>query len=121
MFVMFGLTFRKEFTLLKDSFFKHLVDQYSTGSPTHTLSENANTTNLGFYLKVPLLLLTATFNTDLLKLMEKMIGIRVVMQNHLWGGRNSMARRNIQIHVDFTTQRLRHVKSVLKDTLQGNF
>ena len=120
MFVMFGLTFRKEFTLLKDSFFKHLVAQYSTDFPSHQFSDDANRTNLGFYLKVPLLLMTATFNTELLKLMENMIGIQVVPQNHLWGGRNSMARRNIQIHVDFTKQRLKHVKSVLEDTLIGN-
>ena len=120
MYVMFGLTFRKEFTLLKDSFFKHLVDPYSTDSPSHKFSNDATITNLGFYLKVPLLLMTATFNTELLKLMENMIGIQVVPQNHLWGGRNSMARRHIQIHVDFTTQRLRHVKSVLNDTLVGN-
>ena len=48
MFVMFGLTFRKEFTLLKDSFFKHLVDQYSTDSPSQKFTEDTNTTNLDF-------------------------------------------------------------------------
>ena len=32
-----------------------------------------------------------------------------------------MARRNIRIHVDFTTQRLRCIKLILQNTLSGNF
>ena len=31
-----------------------------------------------------------------------------------------MARRNIKINMDFTTQRLRHIKNVLSSTLSGN-
>jgi len=120
MFVTFGITFRKECTLLKQLFFKHLVDQYSTDSPSHKFTAGDATTYLGLYLKVPLLLMTATFNPELLRLLENIIGIQVASQNYLWGGRNSMGRRNIHIHVDFTTQRLRHVKTVLNATLLGN-
>ena len=63
---------------MKDSFFNHMVDQYSTDSSSHQFSDNATRTNLGFYLKVPLLLMTATFNPELLKVMENVIGIKVV-------------------------------------------
>ena len=109
-FVMFGLTFRKEFTLLKASFFRHLIDE----------SNSLNTTNGCYYLKVPLLLMTATFNRELMSLLELMIGIKILPYNYLWGNRDEMKRRNIKIDVDFTTQRLRHIKNVLSSTLSGN-
>ena len=110
LFVMFGLTFRKDFTLLKASFFRHLIDESNT----------SNTTNGCYYLKVPLLLMTATFNRELMSLLELMIGIKILPHNYLWGNRDGMARRNIKINVDFTTQRLRLIKNVLSSTLSGN-
>lgn len=110
LFVMFGLTFRKEFTLLKASFLMHLIDKKST----------SNTTNGCYYLKVPLLLMTATFNRKLMSLLELMIGIKILPHKYLWRNLNGMARRNIKINVDFTTQRLRHIKNVLSITLSGN-
>ena len=61
LFVMFGITFRKEFTLLKKSFFRHLV---CNRDPRYTYS-----TGLCHDLKVPLLLMTATFNNKLLSLL----------------------------------------------------
>ena len=111
LFVMFGVTFRKEFTLLKESFFQHLI-------ATTTAEEGSN--NNGIYLKIPLLFMTATFNSSLLGLLNKMTGVVVSPSNYLWSSRTNMARRNIRINVDFTTQRLRCIKLILEDTLSGN-
>ena len=56
LFVIFGVTFRKSFVNLKDTFFKHLIDNSkTTSSSSHAV-----------HLKVPLLLMTATFNNRLL-------------------------------------------------------
>ena len=110
LFVMFGATFRKEFTLLKESFFKFLIDP----------SPAAQSDIIGTFLKVPLLFMTATFNSSLLDMLQKMTGVRISPPNYLLSSRSNMARRNIRIHVDFTTQRLKYIKSVLEDTLANN-
>ena len=72
------------------------------------------------HLNVPLFLMTATFNTRLLGIMEKMIGIKVLWENYLWSGRRKMAHRNIRINVAFTLQTTRVIKTVLKSTLSDN-
>ena len=84
---------------------KHLIDR----SKHKTNSPNA------VHLKVPLLLMTATFNNRLL-----LIGIKVLRENYLWSGRRKMARRNIRINVVFTLQTTRVIKAVLKSTLSDN-
>ena len=72
---MFGVTFRKEFTVFKQSVFKHLIDT----KPSDVIEPGS----LATYLKVPLLLMTATLNQELLKILYMMIGIRVVPDNYL--------------------------------------
>ena len=57
--------------------------------------------------------MTATLSLAILKLLEKMTGIKVSPQNYLWDSRTSMSRRNMCVHVDFATQQLRHMKMVL--------
>ena len=53
-------------------------------------------------------------------MLQKMTGVWIPPPNYLWSSRLKMARRNIRIHVDFTTQRLKHIKSVLENTLSNN-
>ena len=87
LFVMFGVTFRKEFTLLKSAFFRHLM--------ADTVVSDAFPDSLASYLKVPLLLMTATMNGDLLTMLQNMIGIRVHAHSYLWRNWLNMGRRNI--------------------------
>ena len=96
LFVIFGLTFRKEFTLFKNSFFSHLV---CNRDPRYTYS-----TGLCHDLKIPLLLMTTTFNNSLLLLLAKMIRVKVLANNFLWSGRDKMARRHVRIDVSMTIQ-----------------
>ena len=112
LFVMFGVTFRKEFTLLKKSFFQYLL---TNRDPRYTYASG-----LCYDLKVPLLLMTATFNKSLLGLLEQMIGVKVLPNNFLWAGRRNMARRNISIGVSFTNQSTRLVKKILTVNLHDN-
>lgn len=55
--------------------------------------------NLTCYLKVPLLLMTATFNLTLIDLMEPMLGIKILRENYLLSSRDKMARRNITMSI----------------------
>lgn len=72
----------------------------------------ANTANGCYYLKVPILLMTATFNRELMTLLEEIISIKIPPHNHLCGNRNNMARQNIKTNVEFTTQRPHHSKGL---------
>ena len=111
-FVMFGCTFRPEFGLLKDTLFKKIRvdnDMFST-----------NSSQLSVSLKVPLLLMTATFNNELLRLLQLMTGIRILPSMYLWSGRQSMQRRTVRISVSVSTQYLKFVKCILKDLLSSN-
>ena len=72
-------------------------------------------------LKIPLLLMTATFNNSLLVLLEKMIGVKVLANNFLWNGRVKIVRRQIRVNVSMSIQYTRNVKKVLESTLSDNF
>ena len=111
-FVMFGYTFRPEFGLLKDSLFKKLL--------LHNERDSTNPSQLPVSLKVPLLLMTATFNTELLGLLQSMIGISITPSMYLWSGRDAMQRRTVRISVSISTQYLKLVKVILKGLLSSN-
>ena len=102
--------FQKTIREFEGVIFKHLIEN----STTTTSSLHA------VHLKIPLLLMSATFNTRFLGIMEKMIGIKVLWENYLWSGRRKMAHRNIRINVAFTLQTTRVIKTVLKSTLSDN-
>lgn len=70
LFVMFSITFRKEFKTLKTAFFRHLLN---TINPRYT-----HASGLCNDLKDPLLLVTATFDNMMLDILQKMIGIKVL-------------------------------------------
>ena len=65
-------------------------------------------------------MMTVTFNTSLLNILGKMIGIKVLRGNYLWSERVKMERRHIRINVNFTLQTNRHIKYVLENTLSDN-
>ena len=97
---------------MKTSLFRHPLNNID---PRYTYSSG-----LCVDLKVPLLLMTATFDNTLLDLLQKMIGIKVVPQNYLWAGKVKMSRRHIKLNVSITFKRSKEVKDVLKYTLRGN-
>ena len=112
LFVMFGITFRKEFTALRHTLFCHLL---SNINPRYTYASG-----LCSDLKVPMLLMTATFNSTMLNILQRMIGIRVLPCNYLWIGRAMMARRHIRINISMNFFAMKIVKQVIQTTLFGN-
>ena len=97
---------------MKTSLFRHL---HNNIDPRYTFSSG-----LCVNLKVPLLLMTATFDNTLLDLLQKIIGIKVIPQNYLWAGKVKMSRRHIRLNVSITFKRSKEVKDVLDYTLRGN-
>jgi len=123
LYVMFGVTFCKEFINLRDTFFKHLIDDslHDTRPSIGTRTPSSNSwANLACYLKVPLMLMTATFNPTLINLMESMLGIKILREDYLWSSRDKMAQRNIVMSIKFTTQTTRYIKTVLHRSIFGN-
>ena len=99
LFVDFGLTFRKHFTILKEKLFNLLIVHDSS------------------ILKIPVLYMTATFNYQKLQYLIKMTGINVLPQNVFWGDFNSFQRRNIYISSSYTNQIMKKLKSSLETSL----
>lgn len=110
-FVMFGLTFRTSFCALKKSLFKQLIDYKHL---------NNNPTSMPTHLKVPLLCMTATFDHDLLQLLQRMIGIRFLPSNFFWSGKLGMCKRKIHMQIVSTSQHLRVIKKQLLKHLLNN-
>ena len=106
-FVMFGCTFRPDFSLLKESLFKYL----------HL---NNDSSQASIHLKVPLLLMTATFNVELLSILQSMIGIRISPSLYLWSGRDEMQRRTVRMSVSMSSQYLKNLKQILTNLLSSN-
>jgi superfamily II DNA or RNA helicase len=99
LFVDFGLTFRKNFLLLKEKIFK-LV-----------------TTNNDSCLKIPILYMTATFNIQKLHFLKQLTGINVLSQNIFWGDYISFQRRNIYISTTYTNQSMKKLKLAIQSCL----
>ena len=110
-FVSFGISFRRSFCVLKKSLFQILVDSKDINNEPDQLPTT---------LKTPLLFMTATFTPDLLQLLEKMVGMRVLPSNFFWCGKKGMEKRTIQINVLSSTQPLRGIKKFLLSTLKDN-
>ena len=107
-YLSFGLTFRKSFCSLKRRIFDQVVDKKNVLNRPDELP---------IYLKVPLLCMTATFNSTLVNLLEKMVGIRFLPSNYFWSNRRNMEKRNIKIEFVCTVQSLRVVKKSILSCL----
>ena len=82
--------------------------------------DNDTNSILSVNLNVPLLLMTATFNMELLSILQTMIGIRITPSMYLWSGRQDMQRRTVRISVSMSAQYLKCVKMILTELLSSN-
>ena len=71
-------------------------------------------------MKVPLFLMTATFNFELLNVIQLMIGARVSPVIFLWSRRDEIQRYTIIISVSISAKHLILIKHALKNILAGN-
>ena len=94
LFIQFGLSFRKVFQNLRTSVIQKLKQSNSND------------------MKIPLLLMTATFNIEYLNLLEKILGIKMLPYNIFWGSYYSFQKRHIKIEMKYSSQ---HFKSVCDD------
>ena len=86
----------------------------------HNHSDSLSSSQLAVSLKVLSLLIAATFNTELLQILQSMIEISITPSMYLWSGRDAMQRITVRISVSLSTQYLKFVKVVLKDLLSSN-
>ena len=90
LFIDFGLSFRSSFQQLKAKVIKPL--------------KNAN----GSY-KVPIIIMTATFNIELINLIQKMLGIHIKSSNTSWGNPESFRKRHIKIICKYSNHYFKYV------------
>lgn len=103
-FVEFGITFRKEFSKLKN-----LISTLMH-SPSSPLS----------HMDVPILCMTATFNSSLKSLLSKMIGFEFVPSNTFWASRKNFSKRHISISSNYCNQVLPTLKKELQSHIVQN-
>ena len=111
--VMFGCMFCPEFSSLKQSLFQCL----------HLNNENIpsiNNSQFSIHLKAPLLLITATFNVELLSILQSMISVRIAPSLHLWSRRDGVQRRTLRTSASKSIQCLKSVKQTLTNLLSSN-
>ena len=101
LFVDFGCTFRTSFQLLNNKLFSKLRINNTTST-------------------VPLLLMTATFNYPLLRLLEKMIGFKVTPPNIFWADIKSFQKRHINIKISYSMQHYNIMKQNVFNELKNN-
>ena len=101
LFVDFGYTFRSSFFQLKSKLFQHLKINDDTSI-------------------VPILLMTATFNIHLLKLLEGMIGFCINQSNMFWATIDKFNKRHIKIELNDSMQPYSLMKSILEIRLKNN-
>lgn len=104
LFVKYGLSFRKKFSLLQNKVFSKMIDDRNN---------NQNEHGNGTSLKVPILCMTATFNAELLELLNKMTNFTIGTQYMFWSNGHDFQKRHIKIAIQYTNQYVRYLKKRL--------
>ena len=99
LYVSYGCSFRKRFQLLLEKLFSKIK-----------LSDNTSS--------IPILLMTATFNNQLLRMLEKMIGINVSHRNMFWADTKNFQKRHINISLLYSVQQYNKAKTQLEQNLK---
>ena len=71
-------------------------------------------------LRIPILLMTATFNFQYLNLIQKMLSITIKPEHTFWGDICSFSKRPISIKMKYSNQQFRFITSEIKDHLSSN-
>ena len=84
LFIEFGISFRQVFQSLKNKNIKLFCN--NDGS-----------------MKVPILLMTATFDTNMFHLIQRMLGVKIYSNNIFWVEAHEFQKRHIAIHMKYST------------------
>ena len=109
LFVEFGLSFRKDFLLLRHILFNKIISFNNASSNTISGTRTI--------LKIPLICMTATCNMQLLKLLQKMTNITFSHRHLYWSNKSDFQKRHITISIRYTNQFKRYTKEYLKKYL----
>ena len=108
LFIDFGLSFRRQFLYLRDKIFNKLIE-------THINTNNQSTSTT---LKLPILCMTATFNTNLLHLLQQVTNITFNPHRFFWSPNSLFKKRHIKICIKYSTQYKRFIKDNLHQFLK---
>ena len=106
LYVSFGLTFRHDFVKLKEVLFKWI--RY------HSLKDGSNSV-----LKVPVLLMTATWDLELARIFELMTGVHPKQELFIWASAKDMKRRQLSIKMQAAQKKGLKIKAHCRELLDG--
>ena len=70
-----------------------------------------------FLLEDVVYCMTATITNELVKYLQRFVGIRMFPQNYLWAGRDHIQRRCVKTDVHVTNTPMKIIRTVLVNTL----
>ena len=103
LFIDFGLSFRRKFLNLRNVIFNKIIENSINNDM------QSNTT----YLKIPVVCMTATFNINLLHLLQQMTNITFNPRRFFWSQKDLFKKRHIKIEIKYSSQ----YKKLIKDNL----
>ena len=106
LFVVFRLSFRKDFCKMKDTLLSSLLSKDNDTRQTKLI--------------VPFLCMPATFNNELLLLLERMIGMNFSQQCVFWSNKKRFQKRYIHIQLQYSNKKKRFLKQQLHSYLSCN-
>ena len=107
-FVCFGLSFRCDFSKLKNKLFTKIIQTNKDSIQSQVL-------------KLPVLFMMATTNNILLKNLIKLTGLSIYDPIITWGSIQDFKKRNIDIHLSTSYQYIRILKDKLVVGLKDNW
>jgi len=107
LYVNFGLTFRQDFVKLKNVLFKWIR--------TRPLSHGPN-----LLLKVPVVLMTATWDLELARVFELMTGAHPKQDLFIWANAEGMQRRQLSIKMVPAQKKANKLKEQCQELLEGS-
>ena len=69
-------------------------------------------------MKIPIVLMTATFNNQLLLLLQKMLGIQINSSNTFWGDHCQFRKRNIKIQIKYLNRKFLNICNQIKSSAE---
>lgn len=95
LFVEFGISFRPIFQTLKDKIISLLYNnEHGNGS--------------GNRMKIPILLMSATFDKTMYQIIQSMLGVQIFSNNIFWANASSFKKRHISIKMKYSLQSFKH-------------
>ena len=117
LFVTYGMSFRPSFIKLREHLFEKVKLENNNNNTNTSIDSVSIQSSI---LSLPILFMTASFNVTLQLFLEKMCGLSIRPDSTIWADARSFEKRNINIDITLSKQRMKIIKETLCEELKTN-